>query len=80
MMINVDSRLTIDVGLLQQNNGWIFVGVKSGDTFHQEPIFSGKRKTLAQAIDAAKALAPKGASMVYSRLEANINEWKQYDD
>lgn len=78
-MQNANLRLTIDVGLLQQATGWIFVGVPVGHTFHEEPLFSGKRKTLEQAINAAKELVPSGAIVVYSRLEANINEWKVYD-
>lgn len=72
-MIPVHSRITIDVGLFKQKGGWVFIGVSHGAGFYAPPLFSGKRKTLALAIEAAKAasrgLDPPGECMVYCRLD-----------
>lgn len=65
---------TIEVGLFIQNGGWVFIGVPVGSGFYREPLFSGKRGSLQQAIDAAKKLAPAGSPMVYSRLESNLSD------
>jgi hypothetical protein len=72
MKIPVHSQYTINLGLFYQNGGYVFVAVPLGKGFYGDVLFSGKRKTVAQAIAAAKALAPDGARMVYSRLEGNL--------
>lgn len=79
MEARANLRRIIDVGLLEQHNGWVFVGCPAGQGHYGEPLFSGKRKTLEQAMDAAKTLAPSGAAVVYSRLESSTQEWKPYD-
>ena len=67
------SIATIKLGLFEQNNGWVFVAVPFTGHFYDEPLFSGKRKSLADAIDAAKVLAGEQI-MVYCRLD-NVSSW-----
>jgi len=69
MKIPVHSQYTINLGLFYQNGGYVFVAVPMGAGFDGDVLYSGKRKTLQDAISTAKRLAPEGAAMVYSRLE-----------
>ena len=71
-MIPVHSAYTIKLGLFQQRGGWVFIGTTG--TFYDQPLFSGKRRTLYDAIEAAKGLAPADSFIVYSMLD-NKNDW-----
>lgn len=62
----------INLGLFYQNGGYVFVAVPMGSGFYGEVLFSGKRKNMKDAIDAAKALAGDDVAMVYSRLEGEL--------
>lgn len=73
-MIPAHSLFTINLGLFEQNGGWVFIAVRNGDTFYDEVLFSGKRRTLKGAIEAAKKLAGEDADVLYSRLD-NVNDW-----
>jgi hypothetical protein len=72
MKIPVHSQYTINLGLFYQNGGYVFVAVPLGRDFYGDVLFSGKRRSLEQAITAAKSLAPDGTRMVYSRLEGSL--------
>jgi hypothetical protein len=56
-MIPVHSQYTIDLGLFEQRGGWVFVAVPHGAGFYGDALFSGKRRTMNDAIDAAKKMA-----------------------
>lgn len=56
----------IKIGLFEQTGGWVFV-VTDRD-FYSTPIASGKRKTLALAMEAGRAAAPSGAPIVFTRI------------
>jgi hypothetical protein len=58
--------------LFRQNNGWVFI---LGNNLYDDPIKSGKRKTLEGAILAAKPFVPEGSSLVYSMIESTKNDW-----
>jgi hypothetical protein len=74
MMIPAHSQYTINLGLFEQNGGWVFLAVPAGTTFDGPVLFSGKRRSLSGAIEAAKKLAGDDVSMLYSRLD-NVNDW-----
>lgn len=69
MRIPAHSQYTINLGLFYQNSGYVFVAVELGDDFNGDVLFSGKRRSLQDAIETAKKLAPENTAMVYSRLE-----------
>jgi hypothetical protein len=75
-MIPVHSQYTIDVGLLEQNGGWVMIAVEHNKGFYGKKLFSGKRRTLEDAMSLAKQLAPTDSALVYSRLDNVINDWK----
>jgi hypothetical protein len=68
-MIPAYEQPIIDLGLFEQNGGWVFIGVKHGHGFYCTPLFSGKRRNLSEAIQSAKKLVPPGHCVVYSRLD-----------
>lgn len=74
-MTPAHSVSTISLGLFEQRGGWVFVGVAYDNGFYGPVLFSGKRKSLYDAIESAKKLAPEGAAMVYSRLDNTMNDW-----
>jgi hypothetical protein len=74
-MIPARSLYTINLGLFEQNGGWVFVAVKMGDNFYGDTLFSGKRRTLQGAMEAGKKLAGEDADVIYSRLDNTINDW-----
>lgn len=63
---------TINVGLFEQTGGWVFV-VTDKD-FYSTPIASGKRKTLALAMEAGKQAAA-GYPVTFSRIDNVIYDW-----
>lgn len=64
---------TIKVGLFEQGGGWVFIVTR--DNFYSDAIASGKRKSLAAAMDAAKEVAPDGHPLVFSRLDNLSYDW-----
>jgi len=64
-MIPATSHRIIDVAVFEQRGGWVFVGVRQGNGFYNNVLFSGKRKTLALAMSASKELAGDQAELVY---------------
>ena len=74
-MIPARSLRTINLGLFEQNGGWVFVAVKMGDSFYGDTIFSGKRRSIHGAIEAGKKLAGPDCDVIYSRLDNTINDW-----
>ena len=68
-------RTTIKIGLFEQNGGWVFIGIPENGTFYDEPLFSGKRRSLEDAMSTAKKLAGPDKGLVYSRLDKTINDW-----
>lgn len=74
-MIPVHSLPIINIGLFEQNGGWVFLGVPNGLGFYGPVMFSGKRRSLQGAMEAAKRLAGDEADVLYSRLDNTINDW-----
>lgn len=67
-MIPAHSQSTINLGLFYQRGGWVFIAVPYDNGFYGDVLFSGKRRTLDDAIDAAKRIAGADASIIYSML------------
>ena len=67
-MIPVHSAYTINLGLFEQRGGWVFVAVSHDKDFYGDVLFSGKRRTLYDAIAAAKNRAGPEADFIYSML------------
>jgi len=68
-MIPVHSQPIIDIGLFEQNNGWIFIGVHHDTGFINKPLFSGKRGSLAEAMSSGKEFAGSNVSIIFLRLD-----------
>jgi hypothetical protein len=72
-MRDVRQRQIIKVGLFEQSGGWVFV--VTDKEFYEIPLASGKRKTLALAMDAARAAAPRDRPIVFSRIDNLSDDW-----
>jgi hypothetical protein len=75
-MTPVHSPHIIDVALFIQNGGWIFIGVEHGEGFYGHSLFSGKRRSLDDAIDIVKKLAPDDSRLLYCVMNNTMNEWE----
>jgi len=74
-MIPARSVPIIDIGIFEQNSGFVFVGVLQDSGWSGDIEFSGKRKSLSEAVLAARHLAGDDKDVMYTRLDSMVTEW-----